>query len=221
MCGRYNIIDSPAVQALLTQVGIDIDPRHLRMNNDCAPMQPVQIVRNIGMGAELVDAIWHFYLVADGDRWKPRPKAWSINSRSDKLDTRPEYKTQRCLLPATGFVESQSGKRPHLLRFPGRAFFFGGLYKEYHHPTAGSVTSTTIITLPGHAKIEHIHRQAFPLILPDTPEVIQHWLDPEFKDTQAFTDLLTPVIRWEMTAELIDKASTKRPLGTMEFIDVD
>ena len=219
MCGRFNLTESPLVQALLIELGLEdlVDVERMRFNDDCAPLNPISIVTHQG----IEDAIWHLYLIPENGKWKPKPKNWSINSRADKLHRRPEYRTQRCLIPATGFVESQSGKYPHQLEFPGKGFFFGGLYKRYEDAEAGPITSTTIITLPGHHKLEHIHRKAFPLIMPTDSKVISKWLDPEFGNTHAFEDLLTPNIRWNMTATPIDKASTKVKIGEVEQFTPD
>lgn len=224
MCGRYNLLDSPAVQTLLIESGLNdlVNWRNLRFNPDCAPVSPVSIITQ-STQIRIEEAIWHLYLTLDKDTtsWIPTPKYFSINSRSDKLHSRPEWRSQRCLIPATAFVESQNGRSPHLLEFPDRAFFFGGLYKRYDDSEAGPVTSTTIITLPGHRKIKHINEKAFPLILPDDPDVITKWLDPNFFNTTEFSSLLMPNIRWPMTATPIEKASEKNRIGASEPIQPD
>lgn len=43
----------------------------------------------------------------------------------------------------------------------------GGLCREWHHRTTGEVKlSCSVITLPPHDKLKHIHSKEMPLILP-------------------------------------------------------
>ena len=221
MCGRYSLVESPVVKALMSSVGL-ADTVNLRFSQDCAPGNLVSIIVEESGERRVKDAIWHLYLNYLNGEWKLDKRYWSINSRYDKLPKKWEYRHSRCLIPATAFVESQKGRAPHLLEF-GKAFVFGGLKKEWHDQESGSsATSTSIITLPGHDKLVNIHESAFPLILDDEDKhTIDAWLDPGFQDIRAFDDLLKPRIRWNMKATPINKASQKIPAGESFKIAAD
>ena len=54
MCGRFNVIDSPGLQQLLRDLGIDLTlPRGVNL----APTEPVQLVRELGRSALVADAL--------------------------------------------------------------------------------------------------------------------------------------------------------------------
>ncbi len=220
MCGRYNVIDSPEVHKLLDVLGVR--PGTMRYREDCAPNNELSIIVERNGERQLINSRWHLFQVYDNG-WKMHPEYWSINTRYDKLPGRPEYKRSRCLIPASKFVESQRGQNPHLLEFKDRAIVFGGLYKYWvDNETGDSVISNSLITLPGHPKLENIHKQAFPLIMDtEDTEMIDKWLDPDYQDVDSFNDLLEPVIRWDMTATPVNKSSQKVPVRTSFVIAAD
>jgi len=94
----------------------------------------------------------------------------------------------------------------------GSALVFGGLYKSWIDKVTGEeVFSASIITLPGHPALEHIHRRSTPLWLPK--EAFDAWLAPEVTDPKALEHLLQPVLRAPLRATPVDKVGTKRPIG--------
>lgn len=221
MCGRFNLIQSPAVNELMKELGLTQFP--LRFNTDCAPCNPISIVRYREGTPVVEDALWHLYLQQTETGFKPHPDYWSINTNHKQLPKKREFQLSRCLIPATAFVESQDGKKPHLLSFAGQAFCFGGLYKCWTHTDTGEQqTSTSIITLAGHPKLEHIHRKSLPLIFnqQDT-DAMALWLDPAITDTGCFAERLQPTLRQPLTLVPIDKSSRKNPAGPPSEITPD
>lgn len=213
MCGRFNLIQSPAVNALMAELGLAQFP--LRFNADCAPCNPISILRYRDGALAVQDALWHLYLQPTDTGFKPHPDYWSINTNHQQLAKKREFSTSRCLIPATAFVESQDGKNPHLLHFDQQAFCFGGLYKSWTHARTGEqITSASIITLAGHPKLAQVHRKSLPLIFNQTEtDAMAQWLDPGITDTRCFAERLEPKLRQPLTLVAIDKSSQKNPVG--------
>ncbi len=57
MCGRFNIIDDPSVQALCDRLGIDTTKWPIRFSDDIAPASKVSIIRQGPEGRCIGDAI--------------------------------------------------------------------------------------------------------------------------------------------------------------------
>ena len=84
MCGRFNVIDSLEVQALLKV--LDIKLGALRFTPDAAPGSTISIVIDGPDGHLLTDAIC--WLLLDADTLKPNYQYATFNSRWDKLNTK-------------------------------------------------------------------------------------------------------------------------------------
>ena len=110
MCGRYTLTASPEVLRALFRYAEqpNFPPRY-----NIAPTQPVAIVR-------LVEGKRQFALVRWGllPSWVKDPKTFTllINARGESAAEKPAFraamKRRRCLIPADGFYEWQSGRRP-------------------------------------------------------------------------------------------------------------
>lgn len=111
----------------------------------------------------------------------------TFNARSETLSEKPSfknaYKSQRCLIPATGYYEWEKvmednkvvDKQPYWIgRKDQKPLAFAGLYEHWTDPKSGALlTSCTIITRDAFPTVEHIHTR-MPVILP--PEYYQLWL---------------------------------------------
>lgn len=49
-------------------------------------------------------------------------------------------------------------------------------------------------------------------------ELIDRWLDPQFRDVEAFSDLLEPEIRFTQRVTPIDRPGKKTPIGNSFLI---
>ena len=158
-------------------------------------------------------AIWWLFLQQTQGGLKPHPDYFSVNTNYKKLPKRPEFKTHRCIVPATAIVESQDGKNPHILEpADGSAFALGGLWKEWVDKTSGEVVnSASIITLPGHPALKDIHRKSIPLWLPEN--YYDTWLDDSVTEPEQFQELLEPALRTDLIATPIDKTMSKKVVG--------
>src|SRR5690606_33782273 len=166
MCGRYNLVDSPDVQALMAAVGMPLYPhQQLRFAPDIAPGARISIIRHFEGAPIVSDATW--WLMLDPATSKPNYKYSSFNSRSDKLHTPRAiayhpYRQSRCIIPATAFIEGLGdGTTYHKIELQGKAIAFGGIYKEYVDQATGEVIrGASIITLPPLAEWNEIHTKA-------------------------------------------------------------
>ncbi|MGI9292636.1 MAG: SOS response-associated peptidase family protein [Pseudomonadales bacterium] len=211
MCTNFVLIKRDGTATLADRLMVDQD--EFLFNPDVAPGAKISIIIERDGTRQVKTAIWWLYLQQMETGFKPNRNYFSVNSSHAKLKKRLEYKTSRCIIPATAFVESQDGKRPHLL-IPrdGSALAFGGLWKEWIDEETGEIIySASIITLAGHPALENIHRKSTPLWLPD--EAFDQWLDPNITDTSNFDDLLAPALRTDLTATPIDKTRSKQPIA--------
>ena len=216
MCGRFNLHDSPDVQALLEIIGVgDQQPRFA---DDRAPASQISMVREDDT-RRIDTATW--WLMLDPATGKPNYKYASFNSRWDKLNQprsisyRP-YRESRCIIPASAICEGLGDKKTyHKIELEGRAIAFGGLYKRnINKETGEEVLSASIITLPPVDKWANIHPKSIPLILdPADQELTDQWLDPDFHDVEQFSHLLQPSINLAQKVTPIDRPSKWNPIG--------
>lgn len=211
MCTNFVLIKKKGVTSLARK--LRVDSTQLIYNENIRPGSLIGIVRQTNDERVITPATWWLFLQQTDQGLKPHPDYFSVNTNYARLPKRPEYKRTRCIIPATAFVESQDGKRPHLLEpADGSAIAFGGLYKEWADKTTGEIIySASIITLKGHKALEHIHRKSVPLWLPE--DAYNDWLDPAITDTACFDALLEPALRADLTATPIDKVMSKHPVG--------
>lgn len=224
MCGRYNLVDSPEVQALMAAVGMPLYPhQQLRFSPDIAPGARISIIRHFEGDPVVSDATW--WLMLDPATGKPNYKYSSFNSRSDKLHTPRAiayhpYRSSRCIIPASAFIEGLGdGRTYHKIELQGQAIAFGGIYKQYVNQETGEVIrGASIITLPPLAEWSEIHTKASPLMLPLDQGVLQQWMDQELTDVSQLEWLLQPEIRVTQIVTQIGKVSKWDAIGESKKI---
>lgn len=217
MCTNFALIKKDGTARLAARLGVSDDDWVFSSNHK--PGSQISVVcQNDGENRVLI-ATWWLYLQQTATGLKPHPDYFSVNTNHAKLAQKAEYRTSRCVIPVSAFVESQGGKRPYLLEpNDGSAMPFGGLYKHWVDKVSGEeVFSASIITLSGHPALENIHRKSTPLWLPD--DALDAWLDPDMPNTEIFKDLLVPALRVPLRATPIDKTMLKNPIGESFLID--
>lgn len=217
MCGAYTTISNPFVGDLQEMLEIfAMEDRGIRL-----PASLIQVVAQSGK-RKLVDATWWLMLKPDG---KAHYQYSTFNSRSDKLFTSPLtkslFKSSRCIIPATGFIEGQN-KKYHLLERPHSALAMGGICKTYRI-NGQQVMSASIITCPGgNPKLDDIHKKSVPLIIDhNNQDLINMWLSPEVTDGHAFDDLLSNSLSVDLMATPIARARDLTPIDTPKEISAD
>jgi putative SOS response-associated peptidase YedK len=230
MCGRFNATFDSGVKKVYTNLKIHkvidkpVDSRFIRAADT------LSIVRNVGDQRRVENAMWWLLLEETENGFKPS-KYTSFNTRYDKLNIPHSagytaYRESRCAIVAKGFGETQFvNKKPvhyHDMVAEHGGLVFGGLCREWHHQRTGKKKlSCSVITLPPHEKLKHIHSKAMPLILPQSPELIDDWLNPALDNVAQFDGLLTPHIPQNIIAQQIDKPSSFNPIGGNLIIPKD
>ena len=125
----------------------------------------------------------------------------TINARAEGIESKATYrkplKTQRCLIPATGFYEPDKlhyTKPPfpwHYFQLKdGGLFAFAGLYDRWIDPQTGKeVQSYTIITTQPNSLVGTVHDR-MPVILARDDE--EAWLNPDLTEPEHLLPLLRP-----------------------------
>ena len=208
MCGRFFTNNSPQSHELFRLLGIyDITKKQTNI----APTDPVKIVVPGKGQREIRTASWWLamhkdkesgQLIAD-NRWQ------SFNTRSDKILTSPMHsiapKSFRVVIPAAGYYEWQE-KQAYALSIPEEDIAFGGLAKYWPQTKQ---YSCSIVTLPGHPALAHIHAKSIPLMLRGS--AINQWLDRS-QTHAAVASLWQKPTLLNLSAQKIQ--SPKNPLAT-------
>ncbi|QOL24858.1 SOS response-associated peptidase family protein [Thalassotalea sp. LPB0316] len=225
MCGRLNTYARSVAKASqeLNVINPDaqIYQRFIRATDRVSIIVEANNIRYID------NAIWWLLLEKDASGLKPS-KYTSFNTRYDKLNTPRSagyqaFRQSRCLIPVKGFGETEFvNKKPlHYVDFTveeGDYMCLGGLYRQWQFED-NLICSCSVITLPPHDKLTHIHSKASPLIVPKIR--YNQWLDPNEQNPKVFDDLLAPHLPHKLYAQHIDKPSSYHPVGQVEVIAAD
>ena len=230
MCGRLNATFDGGVRKLYTSLKINkvvdrpIDKHFVKAADT------VSIVREKANSRVVENAIWWLLLDSTENTFKPS-KYTSFNTRYDKLSTPNSagyqaYRHSRCVIAVKGFGETEFINKKPVHYFDMQAehggLLLGGLSRDWVNSRTGEVkTSCSVITLPAHKKLTHIHSKAMPLILPQDETIIDHWLDSTFSDVERFASLLQPHIPQNLLAQQIDKPMSHKPINKAELIPLD
>ena len=141
------------------------------------------------------------------NRWKPEKTLFFRVSLTKGL-----FKTSRCIIPASGFIEGQN-KKYHFIEGKNKALAIGGIYKTYQFDDK-IITTASIITCPGNPQLADIHKKSIPLLLDyEDKNLIDAWLSPQFTESQAFAYLLDNKIRQHLIATPIQAARNLKAIG--------
>ncbi len=190
MCGRYTLVKTGEVERRFqaSQGTLDLEPRY-----------------NVAPGQELPVVVRHSPNSLEVMRWglvpfwakDPKIGYKMINARAEGIEQKPAFrkpfKTQRCLIPATGFYEWQKeGRNRQPIYFGlknGDLFAFAGLYDINYDQAGNKLKTYTIITTTANEVVGPVHDR-MPVIL--RPEDESTWLDPELEAPEVLLKLLAP-----------------------------
>ncbi|USH04879.1 SOS response-associated peptidase [Grimontia kaedaensis] len=226
MCGRFNVTDDPYMHLLLDSLGVDLGRLPIRASNNIAPTDTVSIVVSNGEEMVLKNACWWLLMHQEDGCIRPLTKYASFNTRSDKLNVKGSagfdaFRQTRCIIPVSGFVETQQGNA-YAMEPVGSAIAFGGLFRRWIEETTGEeVLSCSIVTLPPHPKIEPYHAKSMPLILPLNPEVQRKWLDCPATNVGELEEMLSPQLPLPLSVTPIEKASVRNAIGESVHLAAD
>ena len=147
MCGRFNVIDTPGLQQLLRDLGVDLSlPRAVNV----APTEQVSLIRAGEGGAALHSARW--WLTPSWAREVSQAYAM-FNARSETLATSPAFRgpfrRQRGLVPMTSFIEwrNENGvKQPWLITNEQQALAVAALWDVWEGGDIPLLSCTLVTT---------------------------------------------------------------------------
>src|SRR5262245_2740058 len=197
MCGRYGF--EAGQRELLSRFQLEHVADQLTMSFNVTPgMTMPVVVKQSPNRLELME--WGFL-----PRWAKDPQATRrpINARAETVTTSPmfrkAFRSQRCLVPASGFYEWQQrpgGKQPHWIQLKGGDIFaFAGLWETWRDREGDERHTYTIITTEPNELMAPIHNR-MPVILQRDDEAL--WLNPD--ETEA--DRLQKLLRSYPAAEM-------------------
>jgi putative SOS response-associated peptidase YedK len=220
MCGRFNVIDSPGLQALLQDLGVDLSlPQGLNL----APTEQVSLVRRSESGPAVDSARW--WLTPS---WaKEISQTYSMfNARSETLASSPAFRTpfkrQRGLVAMSSFIEwrKENGvKQPWLISNEQGAMTVAALWDVWEGGEL-PLLSCTLVTTDAAPVFKPWHSR-MPVFL--TPEEWPDWLDndkPIASDTAIFRSELKMDLSLQALDRSVSNASNKDPAALMGIGEV-
>ena len=184
MCGRFNVIDNPGLQALLRDLGIDLQlPAATKGGVNIAPTEPVLIARRIPAGGEAEEET-----SLETARWWLTP-SWAdevsqkyamFNARSETLARSPAFrgpfKRQRGVVPMSSFLEWRkegATKQPWGITTEDNALAVAALWDVWEKGGAPLLSCTLVTTAAAPAFTPWHSRM--PVLLTRAEQ--QRWLD--------------------------------------------
>ena len=214
MCGRFTLEETiEAVENVyqVASVQTDIAPTY-----NAAPRQTVAAIVN-----ESGDAGAPPSRILEGFQWGLVPpwtkelakSARPINVRVETIEQRPTYrpelKSRRCIIPASGFYEWEAlkgskVKQPWYFHVSDGMAGFAGLWDEWRETRDSEPLRTcTIITMPPIELVAPVHDR-MPALL--SPSAGLAWLDPATPPQDALALLvhenLAPLEKWPVSARV-------------------
>ena len=226
MCGRFNVIDNPDLNALLDFLGLNIS---LPTAINIAPTETVAVVFAENQGNQILPMRWWLT-----PHWAKEmtSKYAMFNARSEGLSRSPAFrgpfKYRRAIIPASSFIEWQKqkeGKQPLLIEPMTGAFAFAALWDRWQQGEY-DIYSCTIITTAAVPGFESIH-QRMPVIL--QPDEFAGWLDQQ-TPTDQLQRLLAPRLNAPLRITPLDRGinhgankspKVLRKIGEAMLIGVD
>ncbi len=191
MCGRYTL--TTPVETLAEEFDVAGPLPGVPPSYNVAPTQEVAVVLVEGGKRQLEMLRWGLI-----PSWADDPQIGSrmINARSETVSEKPSFRgafrKRRCLIPADGFYEWQrtdSGKQPYHFRTKnGSPFAFAGLWESWSGDWE-EIRSCTILTAEANEVVGEVHHRMPVIVAPENYEV---WLDPDVREADWLTPLLTP-----------------------------
>lgn len=195
MCGRYGFVPT---DNFLEKYHIDL-PLFPKYNAAPGNLMPVIVNED---GKNIVKTMkWGLIPF-----WAKDPKIGyrTINARAEDIDIKPSFrkpfKSQRCLVPASGFYEWQKTDAdksiPYYIHLKSEPVFsFAGLFDIWKDVEGYPINTFTIITTTPNDLVIPIHDR-MPVILPEKKEEL--WSDNTISDTKKILSLLKPYQAKEM-----------------------
>ena len=159
------------------------------------PTNDVYIIKNQAIEIASWGMIAHW---SKSDDEAAKSQSSAINARSESVHEKPTFKSafrsNRCLLPATGYYEwaSELGKyktkQPiYVSRDDEKLLAFSGIFQSWTSPSGKVIQSVAIITRQAVGQLAQVHSR-MPVFLPR--ERWQDWMNPKINDVDKIRALM-------------------------------
>ncbi len=194
MCGRY------ALSAMISDIAEEFSTNSapelsLPADWNIKPTNEVYIIKNQAIEIASWGMIAHW---SKSDDEAAKSQSSAINARSESVHEKPTFKaafrSNRCLLPASGYYEwaSELGKyktkQPiYISRDDGKLLALSGVFQSWTSPSGRVIQSVAIITRQAVGQLAQVHSR-MPVFLPR--ERWQDWMNPKINDVEKIRSLM-------------------------------
>lgn len=195
MCGRFVLENIDAVLQRFRIQGPEDLIGNIKPHYNIAPSHYVYIISRNAKQENMLEMM-KWGLVPS---WSKDPKMGNrmINARVETVAIKPSFKhilkTNRCLVPCSGFYEWKmidKRKVPYYIGLKkGKIFCLAGLYDVWKDSDGNDLKTFTIITTQPNNTLKPIHNR-MPVILHE--ELEDQWLSTKTKDFDSIMRLLRP-----------------------------
>ena len=194
MCGRY------ALSAMISDIAEEFSTNSapelsLPADWNIKPTNDVYIIKNQAIEIASWGMIAHW---SKSDDEAAKSQSSAINARSESVHEKPTFKSafrsNRCLLPATGYYEwaSELGKyktkQPiYISRDDNKLLAFTGIFQSWTSPSGRVIQSVSIITRQAVGQLALVHSR-MPVFLPR--QRWEDWMNPKINDVEKIRSLM-------------------------------
>ena len=194
MCGRYAL--SAAISDIAEGFSTNSAPElSLPADWNIKPTNDVYIIKNQAIEIASWGIIAHW---SKSDDEAAKSQSSAINARSESVHEKPTFKSafrsNRCLLPATGYYEwaSELGKyktkQPiYISRDDNKLLAFTGIFQSWTSPSGRVIQSVSIITRQAVSQLALVHSR-MPVFLPR--DRWADWMNPKINDVAKIRSLM-------------------------------
>jgi putative SOS response-associated peptidase YedK len=194
MCGRYAL--SAAISDIAQEFSTNSAPElSLPADWNIKPTNDVYIIKNQAIEIASWGIIAHW---SKSDDEAAKSQSSAINARSESVHEKPTFKSafrsNRCLLPATGYYEwaSELGKyktkQPiYISRDDNKLLAFTGIFQSWTSPSGKVIQSVSIITRQAVGQLALVHSR-MPVFLPR--DRWADWMNPKINDVAKIRSLM-------------------------------
>ena len=194
MCGRYAL--SAAISDIAEEFSTNSAPElSLPADWNIKPTNDVYIIKNQAIEIASWGMIAHW---SKSDDEAAKSQSSAINARSESVHEKPTFKSafrsNRCLLPATGYYEwaSELGKyktkQPiYISRDDNKLLAFTGIFQSWTSPSGRVIQSVSIITRQAVGQLALVHSR-MPVFLPR--DRWADWMNPKINDVEKIRSLM-------------------------------
>jgi putative SOS response-associated peptidase YedK len=175
--------------------------RMLPVDWNIKPTQDIYIIRQNAQGVREV-SIASWGMIAPWSKTSTeaqRSQSMAINARSESVHEKPTFrkafKSQRCLVPASGYYEWATALGPYKTKQPffisrddGKLISFAGIFDLWQSPEGEIRESVSIITRDAEGELGTIHNR-MPVCMPK--DRWEQWLDQTLNNTEGITSLMS------------------------------